>query len=207
MVDPDASPLLLTAFEPFGGDQVNASLELARRLVESMEGIELLVLPVVAGAAEQRVHDRLADPTSPYPSAIVSLGEAGPELRVRLEWVYVNFDDFRIPDNSGAVRSASPIDPDGPAAYFASVDLPGIARETNGSLPLPVELSLSAGAFLCNHLAYCVSHARPGVPYAFIHVPAWRPGDGIGGLENLVATVSRVLAEVRSRTPNDTLPR
>jgi len=200
-------PILLTAFEPFGGSTMNASLETARNVSAMVPGVEVLELPVVSGLAETSVFDRLADPRASQPSAMISLGEAGPEPVVRLEWVYVNFDDFRIPDNAGLVRKASRIEATGPAAYFAGIDLPGIVEEIGGRCPLPVVLSLSAGAFLCNHLAYAVSHRNPAIPYAFVHVPAWRPEESGFLLRDLVGTVAEILAAIRMRLSDDTLLR
>lgn len=201
-----ARHLLLTAFEPFGGATINASLEVAR-IVASRSGCELLELPVVAGLAEQRLLDRLSDPDMPYPAVVVSLGEAGPELRVDLELMYVNLDDFRIPDNAGNVRSSVPIDPGGPPAHFATVDLPAIHRRVDGTTPVPVRLSRSAGTFVCNHLAFAVSNALPKAPYAFVHVPSWRRETGPIVLEGIADTVAAILGAILDDPPDDTLRR
>lgn len=205
-------PVLLTAFEPFGGAAINASREAARLLAADDPRLVSVTLPVARGAAETRAWatlDYLIRDGTP-PALILSLGEAGPEPVVRLEKVAVNWDDFRIPDNAGNQPRDEPIMPDGPAAYFATVPVARIAAALAGRTPLPVTVSLSAGAFLCNHLAYAMLQAlaeRPVTcPYLFVHVPAWRPGGAVS-LAAIAETLRAVLdsalaiAEASENTP------
>ena len=91
--------ILLTAFVPFGGADVNASQAIAERLAATNTALELLLLPVVAGKAEAILRARLAE--GPLPTVCLSLGEADETPHVRLEKVAVNWDDFRLPDNDG----------------------------------------------------------------------------------------------------------
>ncbi len=173
---------------------MNASLAVASRLAHQDSRIELLTLPVVRGAAAERLWARLA--ASPTPALALALGEAGPEPVVRLEKVAKNFDDFRIPDNGGNQPQGVAIQPDGPPAYFATVDVGTITRRLEGQTSLPVRVSLSAGAFVCNHLAYQTLHALaddPVCPFLFVHVPNWRSDAGGFTLDALVATVAAVV--------------
>ena len=127
------------------------------------------------------------------PKLWLMLGEAGREPKaVRLEKVAINWDDFRLPDNLGAQPRDTAIVPGGPAAYFASLNVAKIATTLEKKTPLPVEVSLSAGAFLCNHLAYCALHESLPFPTTFVHVPAWRPEDGGEALGKLVATLRAI---------------
>ena len=142
------------------------------------------------------------------PDLMVSLGEAGPERVVRLEKVAVNWDDFRIRDNGGGQPRDAAIRAGGADARFATLPVGRIARDLEGRTPLPVQVSLTAGAFVCNHLSYAMLEAMasgdiPAVPYLFIHVPSWRPGvpDSEEGLHALVATLGMVLAEARKALP------
>jgi pyroglutamyl-peptidase len=195
--------ILLTAFEPFGGSGVNASLE-AARLVAADPRVRLAVLPVARGAAEAaalRALCRLHEAGTPA-RLMLALGEAGPEPVVRLEKVGVNWDDFRIPDNAGNRHRDEPVRPGGPDARFATLPVGRIERALEGRTPLRVRVSLSAGAFLCNHLAYAVADAMatgaaPPCPFLFVHVPCWRPtGDGDdSGLHAIVSTIGAILAE------------
>ncbi|HVK01978.1 MAG TPA: hypothetical protein VM490_00740 [Armatimonadaceae bacterium] len=201
--------LLLTAFEPFGGSRVNASQEAAIRLA-ALPGTRLATLPVTAGDAERAALRALCRLTAAgsVPDLMLSLGEAGPERVVRLEKVAVNWDDFRLRDNAGGQPRDVAIHPAGQDARFATLPVARIARDLEGRTPLPVQVSLSAGAFLCNHLAYAVLEAMargdvPAIPYLFIHVPSWRPDgpEGEQGLQDLVATLGAVVAEARKALP------
>jgi pyroglutamyl-peptidase len=193
--EPGAPRLLLTVFEPFGKSKVNASQLVGEALAARHQNIELLVLPVVRGEAEKRLLERLA--TAPAPTVILSLGEAGPEPAVRLEKVAINYDDFRIPDNAKNRPRAEPIRADGPAAYFSTLPVEQIAQTVKAHKELPVVVSLSAGAFLCNHIAYCaLDHlaAHPLCPYLFIHLPRWRKPMGKKTFRRIVSTVRRIVS-------------
>ncbi|MDX1934663.1 MAG: hypothetical protein SFU56_18865 [Capsulimonadales bacterium] len=184
-----ARPLLVSAFEPFGGSTTNASLEVLRRLSET-EDFETLVLPVVRLEAQKPALERLG--RSPQPRLYLALGEAGPDPVVRLEKVAVNWDDYALPDNGGNQPRDEAIVPGGPDAYFASIPVGPIVRSLEGRTPLPVVVSLSAGSFLCNHLAYAVSHhlaANRVCPFAFVHLPAWRSRRGGIFLDTITETV------------------
>jgi pyroglutamyl-peptidase len=186
--------VLVTGFEPFGGSGVNASQEAAQRLAALLPDIEVMMLPVVRGVAEQRLLERLPQP--PAPSLVLSLGEAGPERVIRLEKVAINWDDFRIPDNAGNQPRDEAIRSDGPPAYFATLPVAALTETLLYQTPLPVTVSLSAGAFLCNHLAYAALDYladTPLCPYCFVHLPAWRPNDGDAALDEIVQTLQQLL--------------
>ena len=204
---PDARPILITVFEPFGGATLNASFLVGNALTADEPNVELLRLPVVAGLAEAILCKRLdADPP---PRLIVSLGEAGGQNSVRLEHVAINYDHFRIPDNDENQPRDQTINPYGPAAYFATVPAARIVESLNGRTPTPVVLSLSAGAFVCNQVAYrALEYLADGklCPYLFVHVPAWRErGDLI--LEDIVETVRAVVGEADRLAPRVDTPR
>jgi pyroglutamyl-peptidase len=184
--------IFVTAFDPFGSASVNGSREAALRWAALDSEIQVAVLPVVRGLAWRVAQTALAALPEP-PKLWLMLGEAGREPQtVRLEKVAINWDDFRLPDNLGATPRDTTIVPGGPAAYFATLGVAQIAQSLEGKMPLPVQVSLSAGSFLCNHLAYCALHAALPFPTAFVHVPAWRPEDGPEALEKLVTTLQAV---------------
>ncbi len=140
---------------------------------------------------------------------VVSLGEAGPESIVRVEKAYLNWDDFRIPDNAGNTPRDQAIASDGPAAYFATVPVADVVNTVNAAqaenglddiTAMPACVSLSAGSFVCNHTAYAVSHqlatlraATNVPPFVFVHVPSWRPDDGFPALQAITQTLHRLL--------------
>jgi len=169
--------ILLTAFGPFGEHAANASLEAARRVAsEGLPGaeIEVLELPVAAGAADEAVLEALA---RFRPDAVVMTGLNEHAETVRPERVAINVDDFRIPDSAGGQPCDRPVVEGGPAAYFSTLPLRRMlaALEAAG---VPAELSNSAGTYVCNHVFYAVRHhiesAGVGCSAGFVHVPQMR---------------------------------
>ena len=191
--------VLVTAFEPFGGESVNGSLEAARLWATQDSSLALVKLPVTAGLAEERAF-RAIDEMKP--ALYLALGEAPPKpWEVRLEGLYVNLDDFRIPDNGGRQPRGVPICAGGAAVHYSTVDVRALAEELRGKAPVSVRASGDAGRFLCNRLAYAVANRGDAPRFCFVHLPAWRPGDGPERLSALVETLVQV-KEIALRPPS-----
>lgn len=163
--------ILVTGFEPFGQDNINASAEILTRLPATLgeHQISTAILPVSfarAGAAlEQAIHEH-------RPEALICLGEAGGRRSITPElWGY-NLDEARIADNDGHQPQTWEIFPGGPQRIRSSID-PAPLIQTLQQAGIPAELSEDPGRFLCNHVAFCAY--RSSVPAVFIHVPAARP--------------------------------
>jgi pyroglutamyl-peptidase len=165
--------VLVTGFEPFGGETSNPSWDLCKRLPETIAGlrVETCRVPCRFRAAIEAVAaaiERLD------PVLVVCLGQAGGRAQLSVERVAINVDDARIEDNSGARPIDEPIASQGPPAYFATLPVKAMAAAMR-SAGVPAEVSNTAGTFVCNHLMYGVLHylaasgrtARAG----FIHVP------------------------------------
>lgn len=168
--------ILLTAFEPFGGEKTNASLE-AMRAIRAPEGIELIRLevPTVFGAAGECVlravrHER--------PDIVLCLGQAAGRAAVTPERAAINVHDASIPDNAGKKPQDEPIVPGGPAAYFSTLPIRAMVSAAK-AVCVPAEISNSAGTFVCNDLMYSLLHALdaefPQIRGGFVHVPACAP--------------------------------
>lgn len=167
--------VLLTGFEPFGGEAINASEQIVRRLDGeeiSGHGVRGVVLPCVFGAAERAL---FAAMKAPAPAIVVCLGQASGRHSITPELLAVNLDDARIPDNAGNQPVDTPVAKGGPAACWTTLPARRIVAAL-GALDIPAELSRTAGAFVCNHVFYALMHrmtrrCRPP-PAGFIHVPA-----------------------------------
>ncbi|MBL8842198.1 MAG: pyroglutamyl-peptidase I [Planctomycetes bacterium] len=168
-----AGTVLVTGFEPFGGEATNPSQELAQRLdgrVVAGHRVVGRVLPCRFGAAREALHAALADAA---PQLVVALGQAGGRAEISLERVAINVDDARIPDNYGAQPIDLPIVADGPAAYFATLPIKAIVHALRAD-SIPAAVSQTAGTFVCNHVFYALLHAlsrRDDVRAGFVHVP------------------------------------
>jgi pyroglutamyl-peptidase len=165
--------VLVTGFDCFGGETMNPSWEICKRLPREIAGmrVETCLVPcefrraieVVAEAIERH-----------RPSIVLSVGQAGGRSRIGVERVAINVDDARIPDNAGLQPMDEAIASNGPPAYFATVPVKAMARAIRAA-GVPAEVSNSAGTYVCNHVMYGVLHfiaasvrnARAG----FIHVP------------------------------------
>ena len=163
--------LLITGFEPFGGEAVNPSWEAVCRLPDTLGGVALtkLRIPTVFGAAARAVLDASEEL---QPDFILCVGQAGGRTAVTPEVVGINLREARIPDNAGNQPQNEPVVPGGPAAYFATLPV----REMVGAITaagLPGALSYSAGAYVCNDVLYSVLHHYAGRPVkgGFVHVP------------------------------------
>ena len=163
--------LLVTGFDPFGGEAVNPSWEAVQRLPERVGDYEIrtLQLPTVFGLAAQKVLE-LAEQFQP--DAILCVGQAGGRNGISVELLGINLREARIPDNAGNQPQNVPVIEDGPAAYFSTLPVRSIVSAVNEA-GIPAVLSYSAGAFVCNDLLYTLLHRYAGTQtqVGFIHVP------------------------------------
>ena len=193
--------ILLTAFVPFGGDRQNASLEVMKALPDRIGGTELikLSLPVAFGRAGEMAIEAAE---GLHPDAVVCLGQAGGRTEITPERVAINLMDGRIPDNDGFQPADTPIDPDGPAAFFSSLPIRAMVKAMEDS-GVPARISNTAGTYVCNDLMYrtlrWAARKHPGLPCGFIHVPylaEQEPGEGVPTLPKaaVVRAVEAALA-------------
>ena len=164
--------ILLTGFEPFGGDLVNPSALVCQALHGQRVGhatVQAVELPCVFGRALQVLDEALAA-TSPV--LVLALGLAAGRAEISVERVAINVDDARIPDNAGAQPVDVPVVADGPAAWFSTLPVKAIVAALR-QVGLPAAVSQTAGTFVCNHVFYGLQHrlAGSGVRSGFIHVP------------------------------------
>jgi pyroglutamyl-peptidase len=165
--------VLVTGFEPFGGERLNPSWEVCTRLPRMVGGLRVECLRVpcefrrsieVAVEAIERLR----------PALVVCLGQAGGRAHLSVERVAINLDDARLADNAGAAPVDEAIAPGGPPAYFATLPVKAVASAMRAA-GVPTEVSNSAGTYVCNHLMYGVLHflAASGAAgrAGFIHVP------------------------------------
>lgn len=188
--------LLITGFDPFGGEKINPAWEAVRLLPEMIGDYMLckLEIPAVFGLAAQRVMEKAEEVK---PQVILCVGQAGGRSAVTPERIGVNIRDARIPDNAGNQPRGNFCVPEGPAAYFATVPVMAM-EEAIRSAGLPATVSNSAGAFVCNDVLYTLLHRSAGtdVKVGFIHVP-YLPEQGTPNLP-LADTVKALIAAIEA---------
>ncbi len=164
--------ILLTGFEPFGGEEVNPSWEAVERL-RAPEGTELrkLRLPVVFREAGERLAEALA---AEKPDLVLCIGQAAGRAAITPERIGVNLMDASGPDNAGFQPAEEPVIPGAPAACFAKLPVKELAAAIRAE-GVPAEVSNSAGLFVCNALLFRLLHEIetrcPGMQGGFVHVP------------------------------------
>lgn len=165
--------ILVSGFDPFGGESINPSIEAVKRLPDSINGVEIIKLeiPTVVGKSI----DVLTHAVEKHlPDVVLSVGQAGGRSDITVERIAINIDDCRIKDNEGNQPIDEPIVIDGPDAYFLTLPIKSIVSNLQ-SQGIPASVSNSAGTFICNHVAYGMAHLAKtkytNMKTGFIHIP------------------------------------
>ena len=165
--------ILLTAFEPFGGETINPAKEAVALVNDEVAGARIIkvYVPVVFGKAIEVVLQAME---REKPDAVLCIGQAGGRTAITPERVAINIDDARIPDNAGNQPEDTPIFHDGEPAYFATLPVKDMTQAIRVA-GIPASLSNTAGTYVCNHLMYGVlyhiARSYPGMKGGFMHVP------------------------------------
>ena len=164
--------VLISGFEPFGGSDLNSSqLVLEAISKESLSGLELsaVILPVEFGKTARVLLSKVNDFN---PDIIISFGQAEGRKAITPEKIAINLDSARIPDNAGELRVNKVIVEAGADGYFSTLPIEKMVEAVK-ECGLESEISLSAGAFLCNHIFYHLQHQllEREVKSGFVHLP------------------------------------
>lgn len=166
--------VLLTAFEPFGGEQVNPSqLAVERLAAQEVDHVELRTafLPVVYYAAAEALRAAVDEHE---PDIVICVGQAGGRLGITPEKVAINRNDTVVPDNAGQAPIDEAIITDGPVGYFTGLPVTAIV-EALQEADIPAQVSWTAGAYVCNHVFYSLMHLieteHTNIRGGFVHVP------------------------------------
>lgn len=164
--------ILITGFEPFGGESLNPSWEVAQILHgQTIQDVQVVaeMLPCVfsesLAALSAALHQH-------QPVAVIALGQADGRSEFSIERVAINVCDARIPDNAGEQPIDEPVIANGPAAYFSTLPIKKMAAQLKAD-GHPAAISQTAGTFVCNQVFYGLQHilANTDIPSGFVHVP------------------------------------
>jgi len=165
--------ILVSGFDPFGGEKVNPAIESVKKLPDTILGAEIIKLeiPTVIGKSIQKIEEAVE---LHKPDVVISVGQAGGRTDITVERVGVNVDDCRIPDNEGNQPIDEKIVKDGPDAYFVTLPIKAMVEHIQKK-GVPASVSNTAGTFICNHVTYGVRHLAetkyPEMRTGFIHIP------------------------------------
>ncbi|RDY27086.1 pyroglutamyl-peptidase I [Romboutsia weinsteinii] len=165
--------ILVTGFDPFGGESINPAEEAVKMLKDEINGAKIikLTIPTVREKSLQAIEKAINEHN---PDIVLSIGQAGGRFDITPERVAVNIDDFRIADNEGNQPTDELVRKDGEIAYITSLPVKAMVEhmKSNG---IPATLSYSAGTFVCNHVMYGVLYMidkkYPNIKGGFIHIP------------------------------------
>lgn len=164
--------IIVTGFDPFGGEKINPSIECVKAL-PGIKGVELirLELPTVFKESAVRLNEVI---NKVKPDAVLSVGQAGGRPGITMERVAINVDDARIPDNISQQPIDETIQTEGAAAYFSTLPIKRIVKAIREA-GFSAEVSNSAGTFVCNHIMYQALFAatKADKPFkaGFMHIP------------------------------------
>ena len=163
--------LLITGFDPFGGESVNPSYEAVKGLPDIIGEYSLTkaCIPTKFGAATEKVIE-LAEKIQPH--AIICVGQAGGRGGITPEVIGINLRDASIPDNGGDMPKDEKCVSDGQNAFFSTLPVKAMVNAIKEK-GIPASLSYTAGTFVCNDLLYTLLHRFEGtdIKIGFIHVP------------------------------------
>lgn len=165
--------ILVTGFEPFGGEKINPAWEAVKALPQSIGGAQVIKLqvPVEFDAGAQEVINKLEEE---HPDIVLCVGQAGGRSKMTPEFVGINWAHARIPDNAGKQPLMQRIIDGAPDAYFTTLPVNIMVAAMNQA-NIPATVSYTAGTYVCNDVMYQVLHALatrfPKTRGTFLHVP------------------------------------
>lgn len=198
----EKSKVLISGFKPFGGATLNPS-ELLVNVLErdQIPGVELftVILPVEFDRSAEILLEKVKQI---QPDLVIAFGQAEGRTAINPEKIAINLDDARIPDNSGDERKDVVIDKNGSDSYVTTLPIEMMVDAMKRA-GYPADISLSAGAFVCNHIFYKLQKTLSGsnIRSGFVHLPLVTeqssefPGKFTMDLEDMVsATKAAILS-------------
>ncbi|MEE0881486.1 MAG: pyroglutamyl-peptidase I, partial [Turicibacter sp.] len=148
--------ILITGFDPFGGEAINPATESVKQLPDEILGVQIIKreIPTVFDRSIETLYGILKEE---QPDAVICVGQAGGRPNITVERVAINQDDARIPDNEGAQPIDRTIFEEGPAAYFSTLPIKAMVQNMKEA-QIPAAISNTAGTFVCNHIMYGALH-------------------------------------------------
>lgn len=186
--------ILVTGFDPFGGEKINPAIESVKRLPNEISGADIIKeeIPTVF----RRSHSVLNTLIEKHnPEVVICVGQAGGRSHITVERVAINLMDASIKDNDGEAPIDEAIVVGGPAAYFSNLPIKAMVHHMKSN-QIPASVSNSAGTFVCNHIMYAALYESEQkdnkIRAGFIHIPFLpeqvldRPGVASMALEDIV---------------------
>lgn len=199
--------ILVTGFDPFGGEKINPAIEAVKRLPARIKDAEIIKLeiPTVFNKCAEVVRTAIEKEKPDY---VLNIGQAGGRACLTPERVAINVNDGRIPDNAGYQPLDEAIHENGPAAYFTQLPIKAEVKAIRDA-GIPAMVSDTAGTYVCNHIFYQMQYLRekefPNIKAGFIHIPflpeqvVKRPTTPSMSLDNIVKGLTAAIGAIVER--------
>lgn len=165
--------ILITGFDPFGGEKINPAIETVKKLPDEIDGNQIIKLevPTIFYQSTKVVREVIE---KEHPTMVINVGQAGGRAAITPERIAINYQAGSTPDNSGKGPKEGKIEADGADGYFTQLPINKMVTAMKKA-GIPAEISNSAGTYVCNHLFYEVQYMRvhefPKLKSGFIHIP------------------------------------
>ena len=190
--------VLITGFDPFGGESLNPAYEAVKQMKDHIAGAEIvkLEIPTIFGKAVNVIEEAIE---KEQPNIVLSVGQAGNRFDIEVERIGINLADGRIADNAGHQPIDETIRMDGETAYFSNLPVKAMVPAIRDA-GIPASVSYTAGSYVCNYVLYSILYLidkkYPTLRGGFIHVP-FAPAQAIGKPLNTptmsIETIARAL--------------
>ncbi|MFL2072197.1 pyroglutamyl-peptidase I [Marinilactibacillus psychrotolerans] len=196
--------ILVTGFDPFGGETLNPAWEAVKKIPDTINGAEIkkVMIPTVFYKSAEVTAKAIEEFQPDY---VLNIGQAGGRFELTPERVAINVDDARIPDNETNQPIDVPIKKDGAAAYFTQLPVKAMVTEMKNA-GVPAAVSNSAGTFVCNHIMYQVQYMidkqYSNIKAGFMHVPFIpaqvldKPGKPAMNLEDISKGITKAIEAI-----------
>ena len=172
--------LLVTAFEAFGNDNINPSMEVLNYIDENK-----IILPVSYVKAKEVLYTAIE---KYKPTFILSLGLAGKRKNISIEEEAINLMAASVPDNDGVIKNEKIMEGDN--ILYTNVDIENLISKLKDE---NVYKSFDCGKYICNEVYYLSLNALSGSAL-FVHLPPIKEMREDGKeLNYLVETVKKII--------------
>ncbi len=158
--------ILVTGFKPFLGEKINPSEMLAHELAVNFPEVTALILPVEFKKSFEILKNHISEHKYDY---LVSIGQASGRSKICFEKIGLNWIQTEHKDESGSLPKPGNI-AEGPLALMTAFPVDEIYQSLKAE-SFPVEISFSAGAFVCNDLYFRTLNEFKNLKSVFVHVP------------------------------------
>jgi len=154
--------ILVTAFEPFGGNDTNIS----QKVLDAIQAdVAKLLLPVSFRRAPEVLNEAIKQF---QPDVIISMGQAAEGDKIRMERLAINMMDSAKGDNDGYIPDEELICPEAPLALKTALPVKPLCADCINA-GLPTIVSNSAGLYVCNRIYFEALRHSPNS--LFVHIP------------------------------------